>query len=362
MFHPLILGLFIIFNLIWSNNLYIKYKIYYLFGKKKVLLYRLNNINKYIFSLITLITSGAYWAQQEISWGGWWSWDHVEILNIFYLIGLVFLIHNNNKFLINIIHIILGCYIVRYNLIESIHSFVLSEFNESWFIFIWIIYYLIIFNYIKFIISSYTTVNNNILLPIKIIIIPIFILYYLLLLSVNLIFIYLFIYLLIYISTNVLFIFFRAKKFNKYNNIFLLYNIFDNKNIFLLHIYIYYIIILLILYQYDFIIKINLITQNYINSCKYLYNFWYCNNTINHPYNINHIFLSIAPNYTVLKLNTLYIDFYNLINQINITTIYKNHHKYIWFGLFIFPTTFIIVNTISIPILFIKKKLIFYYY
>ena len=48
----------------------------------------------YLFSFIALIL-GAWWAQQEINWNGWWGWDFVEIFNLFLVVTFLFFLHTS---------------------------------------------------------------------------------------------------------------------------------------------------------------------------------------------------------------------------------------------------------------------------
>jgi len=102
------------------------------------LLYTLLQINKYLYSsmyyILVAILLGSWWAMQELNWGGWWEWDLVEIINLYYLLLLLFFIHQNivfllksfNKFINNTIIVMVFILLVRYNLIHSIHNFINS--------------------------------------------------------------------------------------------------------------------------------------------------------------------------------------------------------------------------------------------
>lgn len=100
-----------------------------LFKKKK------NLIMTHIIFSITAIFLGSWWANQELGWGGWWSWDFVEIINLLLvLIGLVWL-HNkprnlnlNLNFLCVFYFFIFLHLSIRYDFFNSIHSFI-SSFN-----------------------------------------------------------------------------------------------------------------------------------------------------------------------------------------------------------------------------------------
>lgn len=113
------------------------------------LMFSLIQINKYMYNsiyfILIAIILGSWWAMQELNWGGWWEWDLVEIINLFYLLLLLFFIHQNiifllksfNKFVNNILIVMTFILLVRYNLIHSIHNFINStEFIQFYSYFI----------------------------------------------------------------------------------------------------------------------------------------------------------------------------------------------------------------------------------
>lgn len=96
-----------------------------------------NFLNKnyliYLFlSIIISVFLGAWWAQIELNWGGWWGWDLIEIISLNYLIIVVFLLHQNNKnllfslFIDIFIKIFFFTTIIKFNYLDSIHNFVSS--------------------------------------------------------------------------------------------------------------------------------------------------------------------------------------------------------------------------------------------
>ena len=103
---------------------------------------------------------GGYWAQQEFNWGGWWSWDTVELTSIFFLIYLIIFIHNTNlictifnsyyyKFFFLII--LLGVYgLNRLNFFTSIHSFTSAHTYLYWYWLIYLYFYWFFKNYSSF--------------------------------------------------------------------------------------------------------------------------------------------------------------------------------------------------------------------
>ena len=89
------------------------------------------------FFLTVGIVLGSYWAYSELGWGGWWFWDPVEnvslipwLLNTALVHSLQVSIKNNqlklwslNLALYGFIAAVFGTFLVRSNLIVSVHSF-----------------------------------------------------------------------------------------------------------------------------------------------------------------------------------------------------------------------------------------------
>ena len=89
------------------------------------------------FFLTFGIVLGSYWAYSELGWGGWWFWDPVEnislipwLLNTALIHSLQVSIKNNqlklwslNLALYSFIAAVFGTFLVRSNLIVSVHSF-----------------------------------------------------------------------------------------------------------------------------------------------------------------------------------------------------------------------------------------------
>ena len=89
------------------------------------------------FFLTLGIILGSYWAYSELGWGGWWFWDPVEnislipwLLNTALIHSLQVSIKNNqlklwslNLALYSFIAAVFGTFLVRSNLIVSVHSF-----------------------------------------------------------------------------------------------------------------------------------------------------------------------------------------------------------------------------------------------
>lgn len=77
------------------------------------------------------IILGAWWAAQELNWGGFWSWDPVEIVSIAVFVYLCYTLHtpktlfSNGPTFWDFILITLLVYgIIRLGLVATIHSFV----------------------------------------------------------------------------------------------------------------------------------------------------------------------------------------------------------------------------------------------
>jgi cytochrome c biogenesis factor len=84
----------------------------------------------YIY-LISIVL-GSWWAQQELDWGGWWSWDIIEVCALFFFFKLIYLTHLPQNFLYkigllslwwNIFLVFLIILAIRYNILLSIHNF-----------------------------------------------------------------------------------------------------------------------------------------------------------------------------------------------------------------------------------------------
>lgn len=116
----------------------------------------------YTLSLILCILLGGWWAFQELTWGGWWNWDVIEvsigvwcvyfILIKFHLIGYIHKYFRHYKYLM--ILLLLNTYITRFVLTNSVHVFIIqtSSYNLYKLVLILIfnnyIWLLVIVNYI----------------------------------------------------------------------------------------------------------------------------------------------------------------------------------------------------------------------
>jgi len=100
---------------------------------------------------VNAIFLGSWWANQELGWGGWWSWDMVELINLIMTWTFLLKIHKRGSLFFDLpkksvfLWFIFFHLSVRYDLFNSIHSFsnvYLLEY-DSFFIYYLILYYLI---------------------------------------------------------------------------------------------------------------------------------------------------------------------------------------------------------------------------
>lgn len=160
---------------------------------------------RYIFiSGISAGLLGSLWAQQELNWGGWWSWDFIEIGFLFIFLYAVinlhvrtnsFLIVKKSFFLCFFVFFFLG---VRLNFFSSIHSFVSA--SQTKFFLNFLVLLLLLINKSVYKITNFTFFNKF-FLTVSYLIIFFFINEFFinvlnLKYSVNALFIYLIIYLL----------------------------------------------------------------------------------------------------------------------------------------------------------------------
>ncbi len=86
----------------------------------------------FVMSLVLLfsIYLGCWWAQLELSWGGWWGWDFVEIVSLNYLLIAVLLLHSKQQanyltvlFYDFTVKVLLYIFIIKFSYLDSIHNF-----------------------------------------------------------------------------------------------------------------------------------------------------------------------------------------------------------------------------------------------
>ena len=105
-------------------------------------------------SLISLfvILTGGWWAQQELNWGGWWVWDFIEIINLFFVVNFLYIKHTSTVkvmklFNINLIFTLIFTliyYCTRYGLIPSIHAFLTISSNIQYDFFFFLLIYMVL--------------------------------------------------------------------------------------------------------------------------------------------------------------------------------------------------------------------------
>jgi cytochrome c biogenesis factor len=160
--HPVyIYVIYIYIYIIWFYN----YKFYNSFIFKFV-------NTSILFSMLCVIISGiylgAFWASQELNWGGFWSWDPVELVSLFLLFWFIFTFHNKNNNIINkpVNHILITgvviYFIIRLGIVTTIHSFIKTN-SKPFFskIFIVMLFFCIYLNKKKYyyIYNYFTNIN-----------------------------------------------------------------------------------------------------------------------------------------------------------------------------------------------------------
>lgn len=370
--HPIILYLsyglilFIIFKKFFKKNIFFFFNKYFFFSK----------YNYYICVYILLISVflGSWWAEQELGWGGWWSWDFIEIISINFIFILLFLIHNirykNFIFYYELnlfIKIFIFMLIVRFNFLDSVHNFISNNFFFQFFyefIFVFFSIYLIFFFNKLFFIQSIKFNKNTNYLSSLFMLITINLLFYLasefLFLvqpNLNLINFFLknkllyytiiFIYIYMYTEQNII-KFFNIFFFNYFEYFYL--NIFffkshKNYNIYLIHLVLFILIYIHLFYNYIFDFSDYIFYKNIFN------------------FNLNLHFL----NYFNFFLNfDFFLEFYNDFLSNKIIYSYNNQlsefFSFNYFLLFFLNINIVFINYILFIMLYIfklKKKIYF---
>jgi hypothetical protein len=90
------------------------------------------------------ILLGASWAAQELNWGGFWSWDPVELISLLILFILLGLFHVYGRaffFYFKFAHVFKNVFLIYWILrggaVSTIHSFV-SPLNNTFLVIIWL--------------------------------------------------------------------------------------------------------------------------------------------------------------------------------------------------------------------------------
>lgn len=142
--HPVLLYLFYVLYLVYV------YKLLYL-GKPTDTKLTPNTNPQWVGLILsasyTSLILGCFWAEQELSWGGWWSWDFVELIALNFFIYTVCSIHNPTRDLTTktlssnspsmlILILLSSVLVVRFNIINSIHNFISIESQNQYFYYI----------------------------------------------------------------------------------------------------------------------------------------------------------------------------------------------------------------------------------
>jgi len=155
--HPVMINLgyvvcFLVFFYFFKNQpKKLSFSAFFLFLKKISL----------IFTLIALFL-GSFWAQQELNWGGFWSWDPVELASFFFFVFFIFFLHSKStaflsfyatKFFFIFFFFFFG---LRFGYFSSVHTFVVinSQANQLNY------YMLVCFFFLKFKSLKICTVFN----------------------------------------------------------------------------------------------------------------------------------------------------------------------------------------------------------
>lgn len=333
-YHPFLFSV-LIAMLIFILYLFIVYYSYIDFYKYYNYIYMLLLVN------IIMLISGAYWAQQELNWGGWWFWDPVEIINLTHFLFLFLISHLilNNFIIINyFLWTLYFIFIVRYGLLDSIHSFLITNSISQYKYYIyynWLLIFYIMCFYLY--ISIIRIKINYIILSIYILLsIQIILLLFNLTSNFYSKFIFIYLYYMVFWSTitnNLLPIIFFFKlnlhiKFIKYK---------------ILHIFIFVFIFVLVFNIYEYSTYINFIFNSVTLYCNFINTYLYIADFYKLNYNINTINFSMLD---ILYLN-YFIDYYNIFKG---------------YMLILFNRSFLNYNIINLNLLYIYICLYFLTY
>jgi hypothetical protein len=136
--HPYILYFF--YGLYIYNIFIYTYNCQFLRNRQSYLPYK--SLFFSVFLIFIAILLGCWWAEQELAWGGWWSWDFVELLALILLLVLVQNMHKSKLYLFNnynytcICIFLLSIFCVRFNIINSVHNFVNIQSQNQFFYYI----------------------------------------------------------------------------------------------------------------------------------------------------------------------------------------------------------------------------------
>lgn len=118
------------------KNIYVINVLFRFFQKKIVYAYL--NIISFLAVLL-----GAWWAQQEFNWGGWWNYDPIEMIALYVLVYTIYAQHTvlkninfskifffKNTPRILILNLLILYYVSRFDMLNSIHSFINQSLNN----------------------------------------------------------------------------------------------------------------------------------------------------------------------------------------------------------------------------------------
>lgn len=113
---------------------------------------------------------GSWWAYQELNWGGWWNWDFVELILFVFFIKLVILNHklkfarNLYMYMYNFVfffYLIIFFVFVRWDILNSVHSFNLISVFENYVNYIVVISLIFLSIYLLFLGIMYRQLKIN---------------------------------------------------------------------------------------------------------------------------------------------------------------------------------------------------------
>jgi len=133
LFHPFIT--YVVYVVIFFRKKIMNHTVYGFF-------YLLSGVFTIKFDLMLSLTSlilGSVWASQEIGWGGFWNWDPIELILVFFCITVIIYLHEIFQpirlveilYLMNFLtlYLLIFLFMVRLDLFKSIHTFVI--FTDS---------------------------------------------------------------------------------------------------------------------------------------------------------------------------------------------------------------------------------------
>lgn len=147
----------------------------YLLAIQLISMRNYSKIKSYKYSMLAInaIFLGAWWANQELGWGGWWSWDLVEVINLILVLLGVQKLHESTKtpdIVLKKLKSFFGLFFfhlcIRYDLFNSIHTFTaifLIEYT-NFFTYILICLNIIILAKIKYVVIELNNIYTKFLI------------------------------------------------------------------------------------------------------------------------------------------------------------------------------------------------------